>query len=265
MNAANNRDTEKPRELLYNLHSEKTREVLECIHLLDSTTRDSPESALVGRSTRGYVYVSLFSAFESFFRVATKILIQEFNSQNIRFADAANSFQLLALARFHNEKLISPLKDHEENLLKTSTREEARLKAEEFRAKNWLQRYQRLLTFVSTDDPLSLETSIFPDNGSYFAYSQIELWFTIFNIPLPPSLPQFQYHYTAIRKRRNEISHGEMTAEEVGRNSSTSEVRELAEKVEKLLDTLCDVLIEASSRPDFFRRFETTSANPPIE
>jgi hypothetical protein len=100
----------------------------------------------------------------------------------------------------------------------------------------------------------TIDTSIFPDDGSFFRRSQVSLWCSLFGVP-DPHLILFRTwdSIDSIVTERNGIAHGRLTPLEVGRNYSEPEIRQLIDDwCSDWLDFLQDVGTRAMSR-DFFR------------
>jgi len=100
----------------------------------------------------------------------------------------------------------------------------------------------------------TIDTNAFPSDGSFMKRSQIQLWCTIFGVPIPSRLLSRTWaDIDSVVTQRNGVAHGRLTPEEVGRDYTEGEIRVLIESWHlDWTDFLADVETRAQSR-DFFR------------
>lgn len=103
------------------------------------------------------------------------------------------------------------------------------------RARMWRQRLDLVASLESTNSMHSLDDTLFPSDGSHYRVAQIETIWAVFGITVPvvPE-PRLRGRIEELVENRNAIAHGRLTAEEVGRRYSTSEIEKRIEDIEKI-------------------------------
>jgi hypothetical protein len=73
-----------------------------------------------------------------------------------------------------------------------------------------------------------INTSAFPDDGSFMKASQVQLWCRIFAVPAPAGILRRTWaSLDAIVAERNGVAHGSETASEIGRRYTEGDMRTL--------------------------------------
>lgn len=105
-------------------------------------------------------------------------------------------------------------------------------------------------------DSLTLSSDTIPPNdGSHFRYSQLEMMFKVFGIRRRPV--QRQLHATRINEvvgHRNNIAHGEESAEDIGRRYTRSEISRMLNQMRSVCLLLISAVGSFCSDPKRHRR-----------
>ncbi|MFD9211820.1 MAE_28990/MAE_18760 family HEPN-like nuclease [Streptomyces sp. NPDC059544] len=104
------------------------------------------------------------------------------------------------------------------------------------------------------DKTCSINSNIFPNDGSHMKTPQVVTFCEVFGLTPPgPILREAWGRINTVVSERNSVAHGQRTPEEVGRNYSIGEIRNLVDIWER---RWCDFLIEVestASKRDFYR------------
>lgn len=121
--------------------------------------------------------------------------------------------------------------------------------------KIWKESGRQLLDRAFDSRSCTIDTNVFPADGSFMKRSQVSLFFDIFELGEPGLvLKEIWGRLDAIVVQRNNIAHGKMTPEEVGRQYTSAEVRTLVDDWEtRWLELITHVEAKASIR-DFYRQ-----------
>ncbi|WP_415923508.1 MAE_28990/MAE_18760 family HEPN-like nuclease [Streptomyces sp. WI03-4A] len=104
------------------------------------------------------------------------------------------------------------------------------------------------------DKTCSINSNIFPNDGSHMKTAQVVTLCEVYGLNPPgPILREAWGRINTVVSERNSIAHGQRTPEEVGRNYSVGELRNLVDIWERRwCEFLADVESKASNR-DFYR------------
>lgn len=104
------------------------------------------------------------------------------------------------------------------------------------------------------DKTCSIKPNIFPNDGSHMKTAQVVTLCEVYGLDSPgPILQEAWARINTVVSERNSIAHGQRTPEEVGRNYSIGELRNLVDIWERRwCEFLAEVESKASSR-DFYR------------
>jgi hypothetical protein len=201
------------------------------VRLIDEAHPPPPEISSISRETRGLAVVLLFAAYEELLTSLTRTLLEaaiRMRVGNRRLQPGFRAFALHSAAK---------------SVRNVSER------------KLFLTALPGLVDAANSGKaPVTINPDDFPSDGSFMKRSQIETWARLFNIGSPEKLLSRTWSgIDAVVAQRNGVAHGRLTPQEVGRNYSEAEVRQLI--TDWALDWdefLIHVALLASSR-DFFR------------
>jgi hypothetical protein len=201
------------------------------VSLIDETHPAPPATSVISRETRGLAVVLLFAAYEDLLTSLTRTLLEAAVRMRVGNRRLQPGFRAFALH---------------------SATKSARGVSER---KLFLTALPGLVEAASHGSgPSTINPDDFPNDGSFMKRSQIETWARVFNIG-PPSKLLFRTWsgIDAVVAQRNGVAHGRLTPQEVGRNYSEAEIRQLtSDWASDWDDFLIHVAAAAASR-DFFR------------
>jgi hypothetical protein len=105
--------------------------------------------------------------------------------------------------------------------------------AQSIRDRNPKEMYTRILPDLVASTSrggrvCTINTTAFPDDGSFMKRSQIELWCQLFAVGHPARVLRRTWgSINAVVGQRNDIAHGEQTAEWIGRGYTEADIRGL--------------------------------------
>lgn len=220
-----------------NPHRIAFRDRIDSATRLIDETHPSPSPGVPGlptaisREAKGFVFVLLFGAYENLMYTLTRSLLEEalkMRVSNRRLQPGLRAFALAASAK--SIRALSDKRIYSHGLPK----------------------------LVEAADPggrvCTIDPNSFPIDGSFMKSSQIILWCKLFEIPDPHLILHRTWRLIdAVVAQRNGIAHGRLTADQVGRDYSETEVRQLiADWRDDWIDFLQVVESKATSR-DFYR------------
>lgn len=186
---------------------------------------------VISREIKGFVFILLFGAYENLMSTLTRTLLEEALKMRVGNKRLQSGFRAFALAGSAKS-----LRDLSEKKIFS----------------------HGLPKLVQAADPggrtCTIDPNSFPSDGSFMKSSQITVWCNLFDI----SNPQLILHRTwtlidAVVSQRNAIAHGRLTPDQVGRDYSEIEIRQLIQDWrDDWMDFLQAVENRAKSR-DFFR------------
>ncbi len=185
----------------------------------------------IERESRGVVVVLMFAAYERLLHELSKSLIGGAASLGVGNRRLLPGFRALSL---HGAAV--SLRDASAKRLYTKT----------------------LVDLVSLADQSrahSLDSTVFPDDGSYMRASQVVTWCSVFGVDnYLLTLKGIWQNLDGVVADRNAVAHGRLGPDEVGRARSEADVRDLlAEWQASWLAFIDDLQARAGSR-DFYRR-----------
>jgi hypothetical protein len=207
------------------------------VRLIDAThvTSGQPATGVtaspISREARGLVIVLLFAAYENLLRSVTRTLLETAKGLRVgnkRLQPGFRAFALFAAAQ--------SIRDLSEKRLYSDG----------------------LPQLVRVADPggrvCTINPNSFPLDGSFMRSSQILLWCKVFGIVHPASILRRSWAAVdTIVVQRNDIAHGRLTADQVGRTYSEAEIRQLiSDWRDDWLDFLNVVELRGADR-EFYR------------
>ncbi|MAZ09762.1 MAG: hypothetical protein CMN90_08800 [Sutterellaceae bacterium] len=120
--------------------------------------------------------------------------------------------------------------------------------------KIWQETGIRLLDTVLDSRNCSINPDLFPVDGSFMKRSQIELLFQLFELGDPGViLKEVWGRLDTVVAERNQIAHGNLTSEEVGRRYSIAEINHLINLWEQRWCDFIDHIESSAQTRNFFR------------
>jgi hypothetical protein len=180
------------------------------VRLVDEThPRPTPNATSIpgpiSREVKGFVLVLLFGAYENLMSSLTRSLLEEalkMRVGNRRLRPGFRAFALVSSAQSIRDLPGKRLYSH------------------------------GLPKLVEAADPggriCTIDPSAFPSDGSFMRISQIAVWCSLFDIPNPHLILHRTWALIdAVVAQRNGIAHGRLTPDQVGRDYSEIEIRQL--------------------------------------
>lgn len=185
----------------------------------------------ISREARGLAIVLLFAAYENLLTSLTRTLLERATRLGVSNKRLQPGFKIFAL------------------------RDSARSARELSERKMYSHALPRLIEISDQGGRVTtIATDAFPADGSFMKRSQIQLWCEIFGIANPGSiLFRCWTAVDSIVTERNGIAHGRLTPDEVGRNYSETEIRQLISDWHQDWSDFLSVVGSRASSRDFFR------------
>ena len=199
--------------------------------LIDETHPPAPAVGPISRETRGLAIVLLFAAYEELLTSLTRTLLETAVQLRISNSRLQPGFRVFAVSG------------------------EAKSLRDVGAKKLYRESIPRMVEVVSrTDRKPTINTNDFPSDGSFMKKSQIELWATIFQIGHPAvPLRKIWAKIDTVVVQRNNIAHGDLTPQEVGRSYTEQELRDLINDWNNSWDDFLTHVESCASSRDFFR------------
>lgn len=204
---------------------------LDAVRCIVNATHPTPPGAPdAGREIRGLAIVLLFASYENLLKSLCRQLLEVATSLRVGNRRLRKGFRLFAVHNLIQSATVVP-KD-----------------------KLWKSAGPRLLDSASETKSCSINTSLFPDDGSFMKSSQVILFCDIFELGDPgPILKEVWDRLDTIVKERNGIAHGGLTPEEVGRNYSFAEIQNLISLWQLRWTSFIDHIESRAQSRDFYR------------
>lgn len=120
--------------------------------------------------------------------------------------------------------------------------------------KIWQDAGPRLLDCAFDSRQCSINSNLFPSDGSFMKRSQVELFCEIFDLGDPgPVLQEVWGRLNTVVTERNGIAHGSLTPEEVGRNYSLAEIQMLVNVWQQRWTDFIDRVESRAQHRSFYR------------
>lgn len=204
------------------------------ILLMDETHPSSGGTILPGpaaREARGLVIVMLFAAYENLLRSLTRSLLEgavRCRVSTRRLQPGIMTFALVDTAKATRDR--SAKKLYSDSLP------------------------QIIDTFHATRATAGINTSAFPDDGSFMKTSQVQLWCRIFAVPPPAGMLRRTWaSLDAVVAQRNDVAHGSKTAAEIGRRYTEADMRDLIDDWRHDWTVFLTQVGALASNRDFYR------------
>jgi hypothetical protein len=187
--------------------------------------------SVISREARGLAIVLLFAAYENLLKTLTRTLLETAASLRVGNRRLQPGFRAFALAAaVDSVRNISPRKMY----------------------------VKALPELVRIADPggrvCTINTSAFPDDGSFMRQSQIKVWCATFNVPAPNRiLSRIWTDIDTVVARRNAIAHGKRTPGDVGREYTEAEIRSLIDRWRDDWTNFISTVETLATQRDFFR------------
>ncbi len=184
----------------------------------------------IGREVRGLVILLLFASYENLLTSLCRGLLERSASLRV-----GNRRLRTGIRQFAIHNLLVSISNSTEK-------------------KIWKESGRKLLECAFDSKNCTIDANIFPADGSFMKRSQVSLLFDIFDLGEPGSiLKEIWGRLDTIVVERNNIAHGKVTPEEIGRAYSHADVRGLVASWEaRWLEVIAHVESAASAR-GFYR------------
>jgi hypothetical protein len=188
-------------------------------------------NADISREVRGLVILLLFASYENLLKSLCRGLLEQAASLRVGNRRLRTGFRQFAV-----HTLLVSISDSTEK-------------------KIWKDSGRKLLDCAFHSRQCTIDTNIFPIDGSFMKRSQVKLFFDIFELGEPGAiLKEVWDRLDTIVIERNDIAHGKLTPEEVGRAYSSADVKRLVDSWERRWLEFIDHIESKASVRDFFRR-----------
>lgn len=201
------------------------------VSLIDETHPVAPAIGPISREARGLAIVLLFAAYEELLTSLTRTLLE--TVVRLRISNRRLQPGLRAFA----------LKNAAKSLRDVSER------------KVFATAIPAIIELADrTDRQPTINTSDFPNDGSFMKQSQVEVWARTFQIGPPAAvLKRVWNNINAVVTQRNKIAHGELTPQDVGRDYTEGEIRTLVADWHADWDDFLIHVENCARTRDFFR------------
>lgn len=156
------------------------------------------------RDARGLAIVLIFAAYENLIRTLTQSILEEVKRSRARGLNLKPGLQTI---------LIYPELQSVLDLGNT---------------RNWPKKSSKVVKTMLTKHSREIDTATFPDNGEFMKASQIIELCQVLDLPHPGSMLRNTFHrIDAVVSQRNQIAHGDQTADQIGRDYSDLDLTNL--------------------------------------
>nr|WP_249405375.1 MAE_28990/MAE_18760 family HEPN-like nuclease [Microbacterium sp. CFBP 8794] len=199
--------------------------------LIDETHPAAPAVGPISREARGLAIVLLFAAYEELLTSLTRTLLETVVRMRISNRRMQPGFKAFAV-----RNSVRSLRDVSERKLFVSA------------IPTMLELTER------TDQHPTVDTNDFPHDGSFMKRTQIEVWARTFRVGPPATILKRTWNsIDAVVSQRNQVAHGALTPQDVGRNYTESEVRKLVSDWSADWEDFLLHVEKCASTRDFFR------------
>lgn len=189
-----------------------------------------PISTGISREMRGIAVLLLFAAYENLLKSLCRALLDRAISLRVGNKRLQTGFKQFAV-----HSILVSIIDSGENKL-------------------WKNSGKRLLDCAFDGRSCTIDSNIFPSDGSFMKKTQVRLFAEIFGFNDPGKiLKEVWVILDSIVAERNDIAHGAKSPEEIGRNYSSADIRDLLDIWElRWIEFINHVEFLASKR-EFYR------------
>lgn len=199
--------------------------------LLDATHQTSqPTSPDVSREVRGLCIVLLYASYERLLHSLCRAILEA--TKKLRVGNRRLKAGLQVFAAFQKLQSLNSVSP----------------------SAIWRGHGLEVVNALHESRACTIPPEVFPTDGSHMRHEQIHTFCTIFALDPPaPILREVWRRIDTIVSERNAIAHGALTADEVGRNYSVGELRQLVNLWELRWTTFLQQAEAKASTRDFFR------------
>ena len=185
----------------------------------------------ISREVRGLTIVLLFASYENLLRALCRGLLERAKMLRVGNRRLRPGFQQFAV-----QGLLDSIYDAKD------------------KGVVWEKTGRELLKRAFHGTHCTVDTRRFPSDGSFIKSSQVRLIFDIFELGDPgPVLWEIWDRLDTVVRARNNIAHGTSTPEEVGREYTSAEIRNLVDRWERSWIAAIDHVETKASVRTFFR------------
>jgi hypothetical protein len=211
---------------------ELRQRILSIRHILDAGDPSIQVSSSVdiSREVRGLAILLLFATYENLIKSICRGILERASTLRVGNRRLKTGFRQFAV---HN--IIVSIANTPERKL-------------------WVSRTRELLEVLNETKKCTIDPQIFPRDENYMRRSQVKLVFDLFELGDPGILLKETWdRLDTIVTQRNQIAHGELTPQEIGRRYTNSEIRDLVNKWEARWNDVIDHISTAASNRNFYR------------
>lgn len=188
----------------------------------------------VSREIRGLSILLLFAAYENLIKTTCRGLLEEAQSLKVGNRHLTNGFLQFAI--------------HHTIQSAATVSEGAR----------WKDKNKAIIRHINFEDRCTINTNLFPDDGSYMKSSQIHLFCEIFSLGDPGKILKHSWgRLNTIVTERNKIAHGLSAPDEIGRAYTKADIEQIITKWEEDWLRFLDCVAQKARKRTFFVRPET--------
>lgn len=184
-----------------------------------------------GPTVRGLTMVMLFASYEKLLRSTCRALLESAASLRVKTRRLHPGLQLVA------------------SFPKLQAASDSSL------SKIWTHKGDQVVNTLTSGSCAEINTSSFPDDGSFMKASQVRLFCEVFGLDHPALLlAELWPRLDQVVMDRNAIAHGNATAYEVGRRYTFEEVTALVDLWHLRWSRFLDVVESKGQHRDFYRK-----------
>lgn len=158
----------------------------------------------VSRDTRGLAIVLIFAAYENLLKELSRSILEHAKACRGKGRNLKSGIQAILV---HSEYM---------TLSDTTGKQ------------SWPIKSLALIDSLHTKQANDLNAEIFPNNGEFMRQTQVDVFCRIFDLPhAGKSLGPIYHRIDTIVTQRNQIAHGSLTADQVGRDYSHADLLDL--------------------------------------
>lgn len=202
------------------------RQLLDAAH----PAAEAPPPIDISREVRGLAIVLVFASYENLLKTVCRGLLEAAAATRVGNRRLRSGFRLFAVYPHLQALGMLPA------------------------ARIWEDRGLQLMDAVGSSRKCTVAVDVFPADGSFMKCSQVRVFCQLFDLGDPgPILKDVWSRLDTIVSQRNQIAHGQLTPEDVGRGYTIQESRTLVDSWEKRWCEFVAHVAARSATRDFFR------------
>jgi hypothetical protein len=211
-------------------HRANLNDRVEKVEVLLRETHQAGLAPEVGQTARGVTMVLLFAAYEQLLTSLCRSLLETASTLRVGVRRLTPGFKVFAVF----EKL--------QGVSATSLNS------------IWKKHGPEMIEILQGGQVGSLTTTVFPADGSFMRASQVTLFCSLFGLPAPgPVLKEMWGGLDTVVIARNDIAHGTLPADEVGRRYTYDEMLAITYLWKVRWTEFLDLAEQEAAHRDFYR------------